>query len=180
MKALVLDTETTGLVHNHSIALELQPEVIEFYACLADLKRRRIEWEREWLIKPKAYPMTAEVMAETKTRLDNEMLSDALHFKDVAQQIKKLIEGAPAIIAHNASFDKEMIDIEYERLGVKLKWPRLICTVEQTVHMKGYRLTLTDLHTTLFKQGFPEAHRAKPDVQALVRCCYELFKRGML
>jgi DNA polymerase-3 subunit alpha len=180
MKALLLDTETTGLIFNHSITLDQQPEVIEFYGCVADLKKGKISHDLNTLIKPKNYPMTDEIIAETKTKLSNEMLADAPLFKEEAPGIKKLIENAPIVIAHNASFDKEMLDIEYERLGMKLKWPPLICTIEQTIHIKGYRLSLTNLHIELFKEPFPEAHRAKADVMALLRICKELYKRKLL
>lgn len=180
MKALVIDTETTGLIFNHSITLDQQPEVIEYFGCVVDLKRRKVLSEYETLVKPVKYPMSDAIIAETKTKLSNEMLKHAPDFQIVAPLIKKQIESAPIVIAHNASFDKEMIDIEFERLSDEVKWPPMICTVEQTIHIKGRRLSLTNLHIELFKEPFPEAHRARTDVMALVRCCNELFKRGLL
>jgi hypothetical protein len=73
-----------------------------------------------------------------------------------------------------------MVDIEAQRLGIELRWPRLVCTVEQTIALKGYRLSLENLHKELFGEPFEGAHRAKADVAALTRCCRELFKRGMI
>jgi hypothetical protein len=61
-----------------------------------------------------------------------------------------------------------------------VKWPRRICTVEQTQHIKGFRLNLSGLHEFLFGEKFSGAHRAKVDVAALVRCSSEMFKREML
>ena len=180
MKALLIDTETTGLIFNHSITLDHQPEVIEFYGCLASLVTGKISHELNVLIKPSNYPMTEALMAECKTKLDNEMLADASSFKYEASGIKQMIENAPVVIAHNASFDKEMLDIEYERLKMKVKWPPLICTIEQTIHIKGYRLSLTNLHIELFKEPFPEAHRARADVMALLRICKELYRMELL
>jgi hypothetical protein len=75
----------------------------------------------------------------------------------------------------------EMVDIEFERLGRKAPWPpRKVCTVEATVHLLGYRLSLQNLHKHLFGENFDEAHRAKVDVEALVRCCVELRKREVI
>jgi DNA polymerase III alpha subunit (gram-positive type) len=84
------------------------------------------------------------------------------------------------VIAHNASFDQEAINIEANRLGRIIKWPTCRCSVEQTIHLKGKRLTLGALHEHLFGARFDDAHRARADVMALVRCCCELHKRGEL
>ena len=78
------------------------------------------------------------------------------------------------------SFDQEMIDIEAERLGQILRWQRLVCTVEQTVHLRGHRLSLSLLHQHLFDEPFAGAHRAKVDVAALIRCSVELHKRRVI
>jgi DNA polymerase III epsilon subunit-like protein len=81
------------------------------------------------------------------------------------------------VIAHNLSYDRDMLNIEFQRLGHFIAWPPGLCTVEQSVHYKGYRLNLTGLHEYLFGQPFAGAHRARPDVEALTRCCVEMFKR---
>ena len=36
------------------------------------------------------------------------------------------------------------------------------------------------LNHELFKEEFKDAHRAKPDVEALIRCYGELFNRGVV
>lgn len=182
MKALIFDTETSGLIINHTLTLDKQPSVIEYFGHTVDLATGEITDELNIMIKPAEYPMTAKTIKDTKTRLSNEMLAECFLFSYHAKVIREQIESAPIVIAHNASFDKEMIDIEYERLKEPpLKWPRArICTVEQTCHLLSRRLSLTDLHGLLFGEGFPEAHRAKADVEALTRCAVEMFKRGLL
>jgi DNA polymerase III epsilon subunit-like protein len=101
-------------------------------------------------------------------------------FKDVAVQIRDFLQDAPLIIAHNASFDKEVLDIELERARVPIKWPPVLCTVEETIFLKGMRLTLSNLHEHLFGEKFKDAHRARSDVMALVRVARELRRRGLL
>jgi len=177
MIALVFDTETTGLVNNRTLRLDRQPEIIEFTGFLADLKTDRVKKKLDQLIRPKN-PVPAEI---TKiTGLTDEKLKDAPTFVDVAQKISSFIESAPAIIAHNATYDRDMVDIEFDRLGQKLSWPRTLCTVEQTIHFKGHRLSLTDLHLHLFDEPFEDAHRGAPDVKALLRCCCKLYEMGCL
>ncbi len=179
MIVTLLDTETTDLISNHSMKLDKQPEIIEVYFRTVDLSSGELLSEYETLIKP-SKPInekTTEI-----TGITNEMLKDAPPFGAVADAIARNFSINP-IIAHNASFDREMLEFEFERIhGVKPSWmlTRWICTVEATVHLKGFRLGLQHLHEHLFGEKFVDAHRARPDVIALERICIELFKRGDL
>ena len=175
MRALILDCETTGLLESHTIKLANQPEVIEFYGVLVDLATGEQLKELDQLIKPK-HPVSAEI---TKiTSITNEMLKDAPPFSEVASEIFSMIEEAPLVIAHNASYDIEMLAIEAERLGRMVSFPRVVCTVEATIHRKGFRLSLSALYEDLFREQFVGAHRAKVDVRALARICVELNRQG--
>lgn len=184
MRALLFDTETTGLVGSRLLALDRQPEVIEFYGCLADVDTGKVEKEVEHLIKPRTPIAQAKVKGKRSitdiTGIDDEMVKEAPGFEDVADEVFALIEEAPLVIAHNLSFDVEVVDIEAERLGRTIKWPDQLCTVEVTVHLKGFRMTLSDLYQHLFGETFLGAHRARADVEALLRCCTELRKRDVI
>lgn len=169
------DTETTGLIENVTVKDKLLPEIIDFYGCLFDPKTGKVEEELDLLIKP-SRPITEEI--SNITGITNEMVEKKPPFKNIAEHIKAIIEASSMAIAHNASYDHEVVCIEMERAGYKMTWPRLICSVEQTLHIKGYRLSLTDLHTELFGQAFEGAHRAKTDVVAMVKCITELNKKG--
>lgn len=186
MLAVLFDTETTGLVENRSRQLDQQPSVIEFYGCLADLKTGKIKKEYGQLVKP---PNPLSDLPEKRggktiteiTGISNEMLEKAPPFAKVASKVFDFVEKAPVLIAHNLTFDRDMLEIEAERLKRKLKLPKQsICTVEQTIHLKGHRLTLSNLYELLFKERFAGAHRAKGDVIPLLRCSVELFKRGII
>jgi DNA polymerase III epsilon subunit-like protein len=179
MRALVLDTETTDLVHNRTVRLDKAPEIIEFYGCVADLATGEIENEMEFLIKPKNN-VNEKGKAFKSVGLTNEMLKDAPSFETIAPLIKLYIESAPMVIAHNVAFDKDIIDIEYERIKQTINWPETLCTVEATVYLQGWRMKLNDLHRYLFNVNFEGAHRAKVDVQALVKCCTELYRREII
>jgi DNA polymerase III epsilon subunit-like protein len=175
MIAFIFDTETSGLIDNRTIKIDRQPSIIEFYGCLVDLETGEIKSELDLLIEP---PKEVSEEITNITSITNDMLKGKPLFEAVASLIATAIENAPIVIAHNLSFDREMVDVEFERLGKTIKWPRLLCTVEATIHLKGFRLSLSNLHETLFNEPFAGAHRARVDVQALVRCCVELFKRG--
>jgi DNA polymerase III epsilon subunit-like protein len=183
---VVFDTETTGLTKNRTVRLDKQPEVIEFYARLVDLDAGP-EPIRELytLIRPSVeYPMSAYTIRETKTKIGNDELKDAPVFAEVADAIHDFLCEAksPGNLAHNLSFDRDMIEIEMERLNRKIAWPLVgICTVEQTIHLRGRRMNQTALHQYLFEgKDFPGAHRARNDVEALTNIAVELHRRGVI
>jgi len=173
---LIYDTETTNLIANTLKAIDKQPHIIEFYGCLVDRDTQETIDELDLLIKPPV-SITAEI---TKiTGIKPEMVADAPTFYAVAGQIRDMFARADRLVAHNLSYDMQMIDFEFRRLGVVIPMPKdRICTVEQTEHLNGFRLNLNDLHEYLFGEPFKGAHRAKVDVMALRRCYFELIKRG--
>lgn len=173
---LIFDTETTGLTENSLRSLDKQPHIIEFYGCLLDRDTFTVVGELDLLIKP-PIKITPEI---TKiTGITNDMVRDAPRFADVAGSISDLLSKADRKVAHNEAFDHQMLLFEFARLDICVPFPKeRICTVEQTEHINGYRMKLTDLHEYLFGTPFKGAHRAKVDVEALTRCYVELIKRG--
>ena len=177
MIAFLFDTETTGLISNHVVPLDKQPSLIELYGVTVDLTTGEVMEEVSHLIKPPK-PVSEEITRITG--LADKDLQDSPAFSQLADELQQAIERQPLVIAHNLSFDVEMIDMEYERLGRNLAWPPKLCLVEATVHLKGFRLSLTALHEHLFGEKFADAHRAQPDVEAMVRCAVKLFEMGEL
>jgi DNA polymerase III alpha subunit (gram-positive type) len=183
MKAIIFDTETTGLIESRKIPLDRQPEIIEFYGRYVDLKTGKKLDELEMLIKPKHVKnKKLEPIIEKITGLNYQRdLIDKLDYSDWSKDIQEFFSQSDCAIAHNMGYDKEMIEIEQERVGVEFVWPeRLTCTIEQTMHLQGYRLNLNKLHTKLFNEGFPNAHRARNDVEALTKCCVKLHEMGVI
>lgn len=178
MKTLIFDTETTGLVKSKLTALQRQPFIIELYcACLDDERNSIFVKGHHSLYKP-PLPISEEI---TKiTGIKNMDVEECVCFSVDAKKIKNLFEVHDEIVAHNMSFDKTMIDIEMARCGLKIEWPKLICTVESTEHVKGHRLTLAVLYEHLFGEEFIGAHRAENDVKALARCFHRLRADGVL
>lgn len=188
MSTLLFDTETSGLVKNKLVPLDNQPQIVEYYGLSLEDEGMLLGEEgrevnhleignQQFLINP-GKPLSAEITRITG--IDDKMVKDAPSFVDVAELIKANIEAHDAVVAHNLSFDRDMIDIEMKRCGLTVNWPRLICTVESTIHMKGHRLSLTALHEHLFGEPFTGAHRAETDVRALARCYLELKKRSVV
>ena len=174
----IYDTETTGLHSSRLIEEKHKPELIEFSAVKIDIDTKTRIKEYDFLVKP-VRPISAESVKITG--ITDDMVKDCLPFANHVSEIRDALENCDAVLAHNLSFDMEMIDTEFERCGMKLKWPdRKICTVEETICMKGYRMSLSDLHKELCGMSFEGAHRAMQDVNALVRCVEILFDRGFI
>lgn len=178
---MVFDTETTGLFDNRTVKLDQLPEIIEIYATTIDLDTGEVGETIHSLVKPRK-PLVEKTT--TITGITPEMLADAPSFSEIADKLIGLLEKADAVIAHNATFDCDMVEIELERIGRKIKWPQTICTVEQSMHYprnrKSVRLKLSELYEFLFPGERFVAHRADSDVNALVRICVEMRKRGDL
>lgn len=175
MKTLIFDTETTGLIRNSLIPLERQPKIIEFFGMTIDENFMEIS-NFTRLYNP-GFSLDPEIVRITG--ITDEMLVDvpALNAERFTE-LKQFIEGHDEVVAHNLRFDRDMISLEMRRAEASLVWPKQICTVEATIHYKGFRLNLRALHSLLFEEEFAGAHRAEADVRALARCFIELRKRG--
>lgn len=177
MIVTVFDTETTGLFSSGLIDNDKKPELIEFTAIKYDLEKGEILKEWDFLVKPKKSIAQESVDI---TGITDDMVKDALPFQARIAEVKDALENSEAVIAHNLSYDREMIETELNRCNDTIKWPRMICTVEETMCLKGYRLSLTDLHKDLLGDPFAGAHRARQDVEALLRCVKVLYTRGFI
>ncbi len=173
----IFDSETTGLFSSALTEDKHKPELIEFYAVKMDIDTKTVIKEYEFLCKPQR-----KISAESVkiTGITDQMVKDAQSFASHVSEIRDALENTDAVIAHNLSYDKEMIDTEMERCGMLLKWPRLICTVEETIPIRGYRLSLTEMHKELTGMAFDGAHRARQDVEALKRCVEILYDREFI
>jgi DNA polymerase III epsilon subunit-like protein len=172
MKHLVFDTETTALIINSARALAHQPYIFEI-ACILWNDTDDSEATHHWQIDPGA-PISKD--ATKKTGITDAMVRGRPLFHSIAPQVRGVIEQADCIVAHNYSFDKAMIDLEFRRVGEIVRWPaRHVCTIESTEHLQGYRLKLELLYEILFHEHFEKAHSAVADTKATLRCCRELL-----
>lgn len=179
MKCLIIDVETTGLL-KPGAPISAQPEITEYCGILYDMKNKKGPKEISRLhtfVKPHG-KISDEIIRITGITPD--MVKDAPRFSDVQKQIAKQIEGAPRVIAHNVRFDRGVISNDFQRLNLDIKWPHVLCTIEQTMHIRGYRMSLSALHEHLFNEKFPGAHRADADVAAVARCVHKLYHDGAI
>jgi len=186
-KHIIFDTETTGLIRNTLVDIRKQPQIFDFYGYGIDIDTFEEVDELQIWAKP---TIKMEAGAKKATKKDDNFVKDFPPIGGSLQKLKEYIESAEAVVAHNAVYDFNIINMEFKRHDMKIKWPRVICTIEQTeagypdengnIVFTGYRLSLTKLHEALFGEKFDGAHEAKTDVRALGRCYIELIKRGWI
>lgn len=178
MKALIFDTETTDLISNSLLDLKHQPRIIEFYGELVDVRKGKVLERLEFLCDPgiMIQPKTTEI-----TGITQEMLKGQPPFRTFADKVKAIMSRATAVVAHNLSYDHQILTFEFQRIKDELRWPAIkICTVQETEFIKGRRMSLSEMHEHFFKEKFEGAHRARQDVEALTRCFLQMHKLEMV
>jgi len=171
MKAVIFDTETTGLVKPGLVDLDKQPKIIELGLVIVEKLPHSGEWriaeERNWLINP-GEPITAEI---TKiTGIKDEDVAGAPSFADLWPEFGPIFGECDIVVAHNLPFDKAMIDNDVKRTpeGPACPWPAIqICTVQEFTHAFGHRPKLTDLYLRYMSKPLEQTHRASDDAKAL-------------
>ena len=176
-RTFLFDTETTGLSKNSVMRIEKQPHIIELFGLTLDHELNEVGiWQSLFSQNKPLEPIIVKI-----TGITDALLSDAPKFFHKAEELKEHIESHDRVVGHNLTFDMDRVDQEMARCNLVVRWPKeRICTVEQTEHIKGFRLNLAMLHEHLFGVGFPNAHRAENDVRATTKCYIELVKRGEL
>ena len=178
----IFDTETTGLLKHSLSSDDKQVRIIEL-AGVHMLADGTIVEEIELLFNP-GIRLTDEIIGITG--ITNEKIADAKTWAEHSHEIAAFFSKGDALVAHNATFDADLIKMEMKRAGgiystFKFRDDQeLICTVEATEFIKGKRLKLIDLYTHLFGEGFTGAHRAMTDVKALARITEQLILKGAI
>jgi DNA polymerase III alpha subunit (gram-positive type) len=168
----VYDTETTGLPFHFKGDLDKQPRIIEFAGIITD--GEKIIDEIEFIINP---GIAIEDIITKITGLTNSDLEDKPDFSFYIPKVAAYFKQANAVVAHNLSFDKGMVQYDLERRNLTLSdvnWPKLeLCTVEQTMPQFGRRMKLIELYRHYVGE-YEQKHRALDDVMRLHEVCQKI------
>jgi len=158
---LGVDVESTGLLVPMNAPLDAQPHMIEYAGIHFD-GNGRIVGKNVTLINP---PVQVPGYIQKMTGIQEWQVRNYKPFKHYASSIKKDIERADLFVAHNAGFDYNMICVEFCRLGINVKWPPVFCTVENSMHYMGRRLTNAELLAVTTGTVGNKDHRAERDIK---------------
>lgn len=175
-RALIFDTETTGIPKHPNAKMKVQPRIIEFGAVLVDVDCRVLE-EFSILIQPeeRLEPIITKITGLT----DNDLAGRPL-FKEVLVEVQRAFSSADLMIAHNLPFDVNMIQLELQRLGKEneFTWPAAgLCTVQEFAEFYGRRPRLIQLYEDTLGKPLAQTHRASDDCIALAEI---ISKKGIL
>ena len=96
------------------------------------------------------------------------------------------VKNATYLVGHNIQFDQNVVESELIRnhCGQTILDKKTICTMEGSVYycdLPDYKFpTLRELYSKLFNTFYVNAHNASADVEATMKCFWELRKRDVL
>ena len=170
------DTETTGLLKPCCVPLKTQPRCIEI--CLLIYEERKIVKQYETMVNP-GIPISSVITRITG--ITDQDVKEKPSWRSISRTIADLIITCDCMVAHNFTFDRDILDYEMKRIGQEVRWPiKQICTVEATEHIKGHRLKLANLYEICTGSPMGKTHRAEADVEAVAKIFFHLQDKGMI
>lgn len=187
---LFFDTETTGLPKRWNAPvtdLDNWPRLVQLAWIECD-DQGQILYSRDVIIRPVGFTIPSEVsqLHGITTKIAQEK---GRPLEEVMEEFAGKVDKATVLVGHNISFDECIVGAEFERLRMMttLFLKPKYCTMKSSADYcklpgkKGFKSPrLSELHQILFGVGFDNAHNALADVEATVRCFWELKKRGVI
>ena len=178
------DLETTGLIKPEANDLKNQPYITEIYLVKLNYNDETDEFEYvdefDTLVKP-PIPISDEI---TKiTGITDDMLRLAPSFQTIYPKLCEFFLGERVFVAHNVFFDLGVIKFELMRMEKEFQFPwayKPLCTVEASMPLFHKRMKLVQLHEHYYGVPIEGAHRARSDVEALVRVYQGLKRDGLV
>jgi DNA polymerase III subunit epsilon len=187
---LFFDTETTGLPKNWKAPVTMVdnwPRLVQIAWIATDEDGEEIGRYAS-LVKPAGFTIPRE--SERVHGISTERaLVEGMAVSDVLKAFAAAVEQSRSLVAHNMSFDEAIVGAELIRGEIPHQlWNReRICTKLRSTNFcaipgnYGYKWpTLVELHTKLFGTPAEVAHDALADVEATVRCFFELRRLDVI
>jgi DNA polymerase-3 subunit epsilon len=187
---LFFDTETTGVPSNYKAPvndLKNWPRLVQIAWVLHDKDGRELAKEC-FIIKPNGFSIPVEVTKIHGITTEHAQ-RNGVDLLFVLNHLSSHIDSAQYLIAHNISYDQNIVGAEFLRSNMKNKITakKLLCTMVSSVNHcaingpYGYKWPkLTELHYKLFNTSFNGAHDAMADITATIKCFWEMRRRGLI
>ncbi len=187
---LFFDTETTGLPKRWNAPItdvDNWPRLVQLAWMVCDGNGAVIA-KADRLVKPEGFTIPLQV--SRIHGITTQVAMEKGHpLKEVMEEFADQIDRVAALVGHNIGFDECIVGAEFERLRMMTSLflkPKYCTMKSSTAYCKlpgknGFKSPrLAELHQILFGVGFENAHNALADVEATVRCFWELKKRGVV
>lgn len=146
-----LDLETTGL------SPWFGDRICEVGIILTE--GRRIKQRYQQLVNPQR-PLSPA--AASTNRINEAELTQAPVFAEIMEHVDELLRDS-VVVCHNASFDLQFLDNEYQRAGRIMQIPNLIDTLHMARTQFDFPSNSLNNIAAAFEIQNPEAHRALAD-----------------
>lgn len=189
---LFFDTETTGLPANFNAPVsdtDNWPRLVQLGWIITDDTGKHLK-ECEYIIKPDGFIIPDDAIAVHG--ISNERaLKEGIDLINVLSMFFDNLSHANLAVAHNLSFDVNIVAAEFYRIGMFNPFSVIpgLCTKESGTMVckiprpdgNGYKWpSLKDLHTRLFGEYFEGAHSALADAKAAERCFWKMRNMGAI
>ncbi len=192
MKALIFDTETTGMVKwKLDPTHESQPDLIQLGMILVETGAWRPHSRHSMLVKLPAGVRIEEGAKEAHGITEEDCERYGVVSTVACSLFNQLCMQADAIVAHNMSFDRSIMLTALHRLGNKpdrMAGKRLICTKEESTDIlklpgkyDSYKWpTLAEAYQHFTGQELEGAHDALVDSEACLKVFRALVEIGAI
>jgi len=161
---IIFDTETTGTDRSKDQVIEI---CVQFG--VHDSAQAKV-----WRLRPNI-PISPGAQAVHGIRMED--LIDCPSFSAIAEDLREIIENAHTLVGYNISFDIDILQSEYKRLGQPLLDVSSKYIVDPLrLWQKCEPRTLEMAHRRFAGSTFSEAHTAKADVAATGRVLMGMLK----
>lgn len=180
---IFFDVETTGLNRTAD-------RVVQIAWMLTD-RRGNISSKQNFVVKPEGYTIPPQASAIHGIDTLSAMRFGKSAF-EVLSNFAADARKATIVVGHNVAFDLGIAGADIRRHGIDLSFNDKIqictmrsstgwCRIPKTNGVPGYKFPrLEELHHRLFGHDFEHAHDAMADVEATMRCFYELIRLDVI
>lgn len=191
---LFFDTETNGLPNDYNAPAqdtENWPRIVQLAYSVRDRDGKTL-FERDVIIRPDGWNIPPDMIHGIT---EAQALEVGVHVGPEIDRFLDWVEKCDYLVAHNLNFDYPVFAAEYiravqdKRVQIRRAQIEKICTMRSTVEFcripgpwrgKYKWPRLSELHNKLFGCDFEGAHNALFDVNATVKCFFELRDRGVI
>jgi DNA polymerase-3 subunit epsilon len=187
---LFFDTETTGRPRNYKAPVtdvSNWPRVVQLAFMVTDPTGAPLSAE-QFLIRPDGFSIPQDATRVHGITTERAM-TDGIPVVTALNAFLAAIGSAETLVAHNISFDENVLGAEFLRAGLPNPLPKKkrCCTMISATAFCGIPgpygpkwPSLSELHVKLFQREFQSSHSASGDVQACADCFFALKLQGII
>jgi DNA polymerase III subunit epsilon len=189
---LFFDVETNGLPKERDQPVsnvDNWPRIVQIAWKRCD-KNGDILASHCYIIKPNGFTIPQEAVDKHCITTDK-ALKEGVSLLPVLKHFSEDLQKSKVLVAHNIAFDRPVIASEFIRANIShsLFNRNTICTMKETTDVCqiekdwGYKWKwpkLEELYMHLFGKEMENAHHAMFDVNATIKCFWELQRRNVI